>query len=86
MLIVLAHSRLLWRRDSDVVRGVAAWWVVSFIVVGVLGNTGAGGDGLTVLPAGYVAGFGAVELFAVCEAFFAIPAWSGSLSPARWSF
>ena len=62
LLLLLAITGFIWGREVPIVRGLGAWAVVSFVIVSLLGNAGAGGFGLAVLPIGLLAGFGAVGL------------------------
>ena len=63
LLLLLAIVGVIWKRESSLVIGLGSWALVSFVLISLLGNTGPGGFGLTVIPIGLLAGIGAVELF-----------------------
>ena len=62
LILLLAIAGFVWRRDSELVRGLATWSVAALALVSLLGNAGAGGFALTLIPLGLLAGFGTVEL------------------------
>ncbi len=62
LILLLAILGLVWRKDSDIVRGLAMWSAIALVIVSLLGDAGAGGFGLTLLPLGLLAGIGAIEV------------------------
>ncbi len=62
LILILAIAGFLWGRHLPVVRALASWAVVSIVSISLLGDVGAGGFALSVLPLGLLAGFGATGL------------------------
>ncbi|CAN5608957.1 hypothetical protein BH23CHL2_BH23CHL2_08590 [soil metagenome] len=82
LLLLLAAIGFIWQRESPLIRGLAGWFVVAFAVVSLLGNSGPGGFGLTIVPVGLLAGVGAVELFGRLGATRLRPAWTAAFAGA----